>query len=180
MAQDLSSRRGSDEQRKHSRHYCNADLKKTHEELGWEGSHQEYLDLVVKDPAAPNLIPTTLRLDRVLRLRDPHRIQEKIVHWSSLTNSPTREKMLFTGSTFLDETRQRHQSGTLRYGTEKRVILLHVGRSAKSTIVRMLKRLEYYTKQPEVLYIVTIERSQEILKMEDHFTCPINEEPFTC
>src|SRR5712692_8893955 len=72
-----------------------------------------------------------------------------------------------------------------RYGTEKRVLLLHgpVG-SSKSTIVRLLKKgLEDYSKMPEgALYTFTWvvdgeggrKRSDQTVEV---ISCPMHEEP---
>jgi serine protein kinase len=70
------------------------------------------------------------------------------------------------------------KSAAHRYGTEKRVILLHgpVG-SAKSTIVRLLKRgLEEYSKRPEgALYSYSWLR--DLAKPDEGVPCPMHEEP---
>ena len=72
------------------------------------------------------------------------------------------------------------KAGAQRYGTEKRVILLHgpVG-SSKSTITRLLKNgLEAYSRGHDgALYSYTWHNLSDILKMEDSMPCPINEEP---
>lgn len=70
------------------------------------------------------------------------------------------------------------QSAARRYGTEKRVILLHgpVG-SAKSTIVRLVKRgLETYSRRPEgALYSYGWVR--DLARPDDVQWCPMHEEP---
>src|SRR5215470_17690137 len=70
-----------------------------------------------------------------------------------------------------------------RYGTEKRVILLHgpVG-SSKSTIVRLLKRgLEEYSRSPEgALYTYEWHLPGELARLaggHEVFACPMHEDP---
>ena len=75
------------------------------------------------------------------------------------------------------------QSAAQRYGTERRVILLHgpVG-SSKSTIARLIKRgLEEYSRTPEgALYTydwVIPEALQQVAGGQTTFKCPMHEEP---
>src|SRR5262249_37062574 len=70
-----------------------------------------------------------------------------------------------------------------RYGTEKRVILLHgpVG-SSKSTIARLLKKgLEEYSRTPEgALYTYEWTLPGELARLaggQELFPCPMHEEP---
>lgn len=70
------------------------------------------------------------------------------------------------------------KSAARRYGTEKRVILLHgpVG-SAKSTIVRLLKRgLEDYSKKPEGA-VYSYAWIRDLTKPDEGVSCPMHEEP---
>jgi predicted Ser/Thr protein kinase len=76
------------------------------------------------------------------------------------------------------------KSGAYGYGPERRLLLLHgpVG-SAKSTIVRLLKRgIETYSRKPEgALYsfrwIVEAGDSGRKVRESDQFPCPMHEEP---
>jgi serine protein kinase len=76
----------------------------------------------------------------------------------------------------LMEMAQIFESAARRYGTEKRVLLLHgpVG-SAKSTIVRLLKKgLEAYSKTEEgALYTLTWVNIAD----EERLNCPMHEDP---
>src|SRR5262249_3348092 len=71
------------------------------------------------------------------------------------------------------------KSAANRYGTERRVLLLHgpVG-SSKSTIVRLLKKgMEHYSKSDEVA-VYTFGWREEGLDGQDTFVdCPMHEEP---
>ena len=70
------------------------------------------------------------------------------------------------------------KSAAQRYGTERRVILLHgpVG-SSKSTIARLLKRgLEEYSRRPDgALY--TFGWVRDLEQADDVVPCPMHEEP---
>ena len=145
----------------------------------WEGSFEEYLDLVRQDP----------RLTR----NAFQRVYDMIMSYGCETYEPsrgeTRTRYLFFSdpdhqgqdAVFgLDETLE-HLVNSLKsaakgYGIEKRVLLLHgpVG-SSKSTIARLLKKgLERYSAQDEgALYSLgwVDEDSGGV-----HW-CPMNEEP---
>ncbi len=150
-------------------------------EQHWEGSFQEYLDLVVANP-------------RVAR-DSFQRIYDMIVHFGFERYKSLRQEMMryrFFSDPFddgadaifgLDKPLMNlvdfFKSASHQYGTERRILLLHgpVG-SSKSTIARLLKKgLEYYSQLDEgALYTFSWH-----LPDEDGKTvvcpCPMHEEP---
>lgn len=148
----------------------------------WEGSFEEYLELVRKNPKVAR---TAFR--RVYDMILSHGTEEymdnkkKIIHYKFFDDP-------FSGGTdaiygldiYLMKLVNIFKSAAMRYGTEKRVLLLHgpVG-SAKSTIVRLLKKgLEEYSRTPEgALYSFKWIDMEEIHKNGQPIPCPMNEEP---
>jgi serine protein kinase len=152
--------------------------------LNWEGSFQDYIDLVVKNP-------------HVCR-NSFQRVHDMIMSYG--TSTYTEYKKEITRYHFFDDPREHgkdaifgidvhlmkfvnfFKSAARGYGTEKRVLLLHgpVG-SAKSSISRLLKKgLEHYSKTDDgALYTyewITDEES-DILGGAKHFESPMHEEP---
>ena len=122
-------------------------------ELSWEGSFEDYLDLVRKNPRITRNAYQRLH-DMVLT----HGVEEyidnkkKLVRYKFFRDEGRGGKDAVFG---LDVPLMRLmnvlKSASQGYGTERRIILLHgpVG-SAKSTIVRLLKRgLEDYSRSAE-------------------------------
>ena len=150
-------------------------------EQHWEGSFKEYLELVTKHPQiARNAF---------------QRIYEMIIHFGSERYTHVRDELVRyhffsdpidngTDAIFgLDRPLMNlvdfFKSAAHRYGTEKRILLLHgpVG-SSKSTIARLLKKgLEYYSKLDEgALYTFSWEVEDEAgAKVSS--PCPMHEEP---
>ncbi|MCH7926074.1 MAG: serine protein kinase, partial [Planctomycetes bacterium] len=150
-------------------------------EQHWEGSFEEYLELVTKHPQiARNAF---------------QRIYEMIMHFGSERYTHVRDELVRyhffsdpidngTDAIFgLDRPLMNlvdfFKSAAHRYGTEKRILLLHgpVG-SSKSTIARLLKKgLEYYSKLDEgALYTFSWEVEDEAgAKVSS--PCPMHEEP---
>ncbi len=154
-----------------------ADYQKKH----WHGTFAEYLDIVRSDPKV-----TRSAYQRVYDMILSHGVEEIVVN---------KEK--FVRYTFFEDTANNGQdaifgldrtlvslvnilkSAANRYGTERRVLLLHgpVG-SSKSTIARLLKKgLEAYSKTDGgALY--TFGWREESLDGGDTFVdCPMHEEP---
>ena len=119
----------------------------------WEGSFTEYLDIVRETP-------------RVTRTAY-QRLYDMIISYGSYQIEGTKEPMvrysffddpehdgndaIYGLTRTLMELVNVIKSAALKYGSERRVLLLHgpVG-SSKSTIVRLLKRgLEHYSQTPE-------------------------------
>ncbi|GIW23057.1 MAG: serine protein kinase [Candidatus Sericytochromatia bacterium] len=127
--------------------------RKKYQELNWEGTFQDYLDIVIKNP-------------KVTR-NAFQRLYDMIVSYGSFDFTEYKKKI--TRYNFFDDPFENgkdavfgidlhlmklvrvFKSAALGYGTEKRIILLHgpVG-SAKSTIARLLKKgLVHYSKTDE-------------------------------
>jgi serine protein kinase len=150
---------------------------KTFKELHWTGSLSDYLRIVMDNPnAARNAWQRLYDMILSYGVREYSQFREKIVHYNFFDDPIDNGKDAIYG---LDHAFMRLvniiKSGAHKYGTERRVLLLHgpVG-SSKSTIVRLFKKgLEAYSKTTEgALYSFS-------WKLEDGtlFDCPINEEP---
>jgi serine protein kinase len=154
-------------------------------ELHWEGSFEDYLALVRKNPKI-----TRNAFQRMYDMILGHGQEEYI----------DNKKRLVRYNFFQDEARGGRdavygldvplmrlmnvlKSAANGYGTERRVILLHgpVG-SSKSTIVRLLKKgLEEYSRTPEgALYTYEWELPGELAQLaggSEVFPCPMHDEP---
>ena len=152
--------------------------------LNWEGSFQDYIDLVIKNP-------------HVCR-NSFQRVHDMIMSYG--TSTYTEYKKEITRYHFFDDPLENgkdaifgidvhlmkfvnfFKSAAKGYGTEKRVLLLHgpVG-SAKSSISRLLKKgLEHYSKTDEgalYTYEWVTEKETETLGGAKHFESPMHEEP---
>ena len=156
----------------------NLDLEKFRN-LNWDGSMQEYLDMVIKEPritrnAYQRLYDMIVSYgtEEVIDLRD------KITRYKFFSDPISNGR---DGVFGMDRSLMRLvsviKSAAMGYGAERRVILLHgpVG-SAKSTIARLLKKgLEVYSKSdPGLLYTFSWD-------LPDHpgvlQPCPMHEEP---
>ncbi|MCB9090821.1 MAG: serine protein kinase [Calditrichae bacterium] len=155
--------------------------------LTWSGTFEEYLGVVKKDP-------------RVLRT-SYQRLYDMILSFGTVEYEDSRKKMthykffddpiengkdaIYGLDAYLMKLMYALKSAAFRYGTERRVLLLHgpVG-SSKSTIVRLMKKgLERYSRTEEgALY------SFEWLNVPKYFEdpeksplenipCPMHEEP---
>src|SRR5688572_13440433 len=125
----------------------------SYKQLAWEGSFEEYLELVRKRPQVTRNAYQRL-YDMVLSYGVEEYIdnKKKLVRYKFFRDDTHRGKDAVFG---LDVALMRLmnvlKSAAQGYGTERRIILLHgpVG-SAKSTIVRLLKRgVEDYSRTPE-------------------------------
>jgi serine protein kinase len=156
-----------------------------YQELTWEGTFEEYLDIVREDP---NVLRTAWQrvYDMILSYGQKEYIDHKktLTHYHFFDDEQGGGKDAIFG---LDIPLMRlvnvFKSAAYAYGSEKRVILLHgpVG-SSKSTIARLLKRgLELYTRTPEGrLYTFTWELPEELRHIAagaESFPCPMHEEP---
>ncbi len=149
-------------------------------ELNWEGTFEEYLDIVKQNPKV-----TRSAFERIHDMIVSHgteeyeEYRENIIHYKFFDDPIDNGKDAIFG---LDRQLMKivnlFKSAAKKYGTEKRVFLLHgpVG-SAKSTIVRLLKKgLEAYSKTPDgALY--TYSWKTEIDGREEWVPCPMHEEP---
>ncbi len=124
-----------------------------YEHLHWEGSFEDYLQLVRDDPKICRTAYQRL-FDMIMGYGREEYIdsKKKVVHYPFFDDPIDEGKDAIFG---IDVTLMRLvnviKSAALGYGTEKRIILLHgpVG-SAKSTIARLLKKgLEAYSRTDE-------------------------------
>jgi len=157
----------------------------SYKELSWEGSFEDYLDVVRKNPRVARNAYQRL-YDMVLT----HGVEEyidnkkKLVRYKFFRDEQHGGKDAVYG---LDVPLMRLmnvlKSAAQGYGTERRIILLHgpVG-SAKSTIVRLLKRgLEDYSRTPEgalfTYYWHLPGQLGELAGGSETFPSPMHDEP---
>src|SRR5918912_4429126 len=122
------------------------DYRKKH----WEGSFEEYLNIVVEHPEVTRTAYQRL-YDMILShgTEEVYENKEKVIRYKFFTEFAARHGDAIYGlDRPLMQLVNTFKSAARGYGTERRVILLHgpVG-SAKSTIARLLKRgLEEYSR----------------------------------
>ncbi len=149
------------------------------QDLHWEGTFQEYLDLVARNPKV-----TRTAFQRLYDMIISYGTEEYTENKETIIRYKFFDDPIDNGADAiygLDRYLMRlvdiFHSAAKRYGTERRVLLLHgpVG-SSKSTIVRLLKKgLEAYSKTPEgALYTF---RWINLPDGTDDFQCPMHEEP---
>ena len=144
----------------------------------WEGSFEEYLDIVQRNPKVTRSAYQRL-YDMILSYgtEEYTRNRESIVHYKFFDDPFDDGRDAIYGlDKALAQLVQIFESAARRYGTEKRVLLLHgpVG-SAKSTIVRLLKKgLEAFCRTNDgALYTLSW---MDIPDME-RMNCPMHEDP---
>ena len=153
--------------------------------LNWEGSFDEYLDVVKKRPGVARSAFQRC-YDMILSYGREEYMdsRKKLVRYPFFRDEQNGGADAVYG---LDIPLMRlvnvFKSAAFGYGTEKRVLLLHgpVG-SSKSTIVRMLKKgLEQYTRTDEGALFTYEWQLPDALKHvaggENSFACPMNEDP---
>ncbi|MFK7872938.1 MAG: PrkA family serine protein kinase [Oligoflexales bacterium] len=157
-------------------------LQEEHEELRWEGSFRQYMDMVVENPEIARTAFQRL-YDMIASYGYSQHTQykKKITHWKFFEDPIENGRdAVFGLDVHLQKLVNIIKSGAYRFGPEKRVILLHgpVG-SAKSTIARLLKKgYEAYSKTPDgALYTYVWTNLESVLKMEDEMPCPMHEDP---
>ncbi|MGB0384169.1 MAG: PrkA family serine protein kinase [Ardenticatenaceae bacterium] len=150
----------------------------SYRELLWEGSFADYLDLVRDNP---NVARSAFQriYDMILTYGTESRelYRQPITHYNFFDDPFDNGKdAIFGLDAQLMELVDFFHSAARRYGTERRVLLLHgpVG-SSKSTIARLLKKgLERYSRTPEgALYTFRWLN----LPDEESFDDPMNGEP---
>jgi len=150
-------------------------------DLQWEGTFKDYMAMVLEDPAI---------------IRNAHqRMYDMILQHGSSEYVHQKETMV-SYKFFQDPFNNGHEavfgieralmqlvahfkSAAYHFGTEKRVLLLHgpVG-SAKSTIVRLLKRgLEQYSRSKEGRLYTFGWKVKDEVTGQDVIWSPMNEEP---
>jgi serine protein kinase len=140
--------------------------------LNWSGSFADYLDLVIEKPEiARSAIQRIYDMVMSYGYSTYKEYKKEIRHYNFFDDPMENGRDAIFG---LDVHMQKLvnvlKAGSMRYGPEKRVLLLHgpVG-SSKSTIARLVKKgLEKYTRQPEgALFTYTWTTLGDILEMED-------------
>ena len=146
-------------------------------DLHWEGSFEDYLEIVHQDPKVARLAFERL-YDMIVSYGQEEytRNRETLTHYKFFDDPFENGKDAVFGldKPMIDLVRI-FQSAARKYGTERRVLLLHgpVG-TAKSTIVRLLKKgLESYSRTEEGrLYTF-----YWLPDGEERLDCPMHEEP---
>jgi serine protein kinase len=144
----------------------------------WVGTFEDYLEIVRTTPSVARSAYQRL-YDMILSYgtEEYTRDRETIIHYRFFDDpfDDGRDAIYGLDKSLMQLVRT-FESAARRYGTERRVLLLHgpVG-SSKSTIVRLLKKgLEAYSKTPEgALYTFTWIDTPDQARMD----CPMHEEP---
>ena len=154
-----------------------ADYQKKH----WHGTFAEYLDIIRLDPKV-----TRTAYQRVYDMILAHGIEEVVVNKDKVARYKFFDDPIGQGQDAifgLDRTLMNLvnvlKSAAHRYGTERRVLLLHgpVG-SSKSTIVRLLKKgLEHYSKTDDGALYTYGWREEGLDGTDTYVDCPMHEEP---
>ncbi len=157
-------------------------FEKQYAELHWNGSFEEYLNMVIERPQiARTAFQRMYDMIASYGSRQFKEYKKEITHWNFF-NDPIDggRDAIFGLDVHLMKLVNTIKAAAAGYGPEKRVILLHgpVG-SSKSTIARLLKKgLEAYSKTPEgAMYSYTWINLAEILKMENVMRSPMNQDP---
>jgi serine protein kinase len=151
-----------------------------YQELHWEGTYSDYLELVQKNPKVTRTAFQRL-YDMILSYgtEEYQEYKEKFIKYKFFDDPIGNGRdAVFGLERSLMKVVNLFKSAAKGYGTERRVFLLHgpVG-SAKSTIVRLLKKgLEAYSKtQDGALY--TFSWKVEGPDGFHYVDCPMHEEP---
>lgn len=146
-------------------------------ELWWEGSYEDYLNIVAKNPkVARSAFQRVYDMIVSFGSEEYTEYKKRITRWKFFDDPYGGGVDAIYGlDIHLMKLVQVLKAAALRYGPEKRVILLHgpVG-SSKSTVVRLLKKsLEIYSRTPEgALYTYSW-----ILEDGTEVPSPMHEEP---
>ncbi len=147
-------------------------------EQHWEGSFEDYLELVFNNPAVVrNSFQRIYDMIRSWGFEEYEENKEKLVRYNFFNDPIGDGKDSVFG---LDKALMRlvsnFKAAAQSYGTERRILLLHgpVG-SSKSTIARLLKKgLERYSRADEGLLYTF---SWNLDDGENCIHCPMHEEP---
>jgi serine protein kinase len=152
----------------------------TYRQQHWSGSFAEYLDIVKREPRVTRSAFERI-YDMILTAGSREYIdnKKKIVHYNFFDDPfAVGQDAIYGLDIPLMKLVNIFKSAAQRYGTERRVILLHgpVG-SSKSTIARLLKHgLEEYSRRPEgALY--TFSWVRDLANPGEAVRCPMHEEP---
>ncbi|MFP5384559.1 MAG: PrkA family serine protein kinase [Bacteriovoracia bacterium] len=163
-----------------SQHYNPKDFSHLH----WQGSFQEYVDMVMKNPkVARNSFQRIYDMIMSYGTSQYTEYKKDVVRYHFFDDPFENGKdAIFGIDVHLMKLVNFFQSAALGYGTEKRVLLLHgpVG-SAKSSIARLLKKgLEHYSRTDDgalYTYEWIDEEGSPILGGQKVFMSPMHEEP---
>ncbi|MFQ5511385.1 MAG: PrkA family serine protein kinase [Candidatus Krumholzibacteriia bacterium] len=150
------------------------------QELNWKGSFEEYLNAVISDP---RIVRSAFQ--RMYDMILSHGVEEYTEHKKKIIKYKFFDDIgaggvdaIYGLETSLMKMVNIFKSAAQRYGTEKRILLLHgpVG-SAKSTIVRLLKKgIEQYSRTQDGR-LFTFGWKDEKSDGEVFIDCPMHEEP---
>jgi serine protein kinase len=150
---------------------------KNYKDLHWEGSFEDYLSIIRQDPKI-----TRTAFQRIYDMIQSYgseeyvRNRENLIHYNFFDDPfENGRDAVFGLDKPLMELVRMFQSAARRYGTERRVLLLHgpVG-TAKSTIVRLLKKgLEAYSRTEEGKLFTFYWNPVDGERMD----CPMHEDP---
>lgn len=152
--------------------------------LNWEGSFQEYLDMVTEDPRiARNCFQRVFDMITTFGTQNYTEYKKDITRYNFFDDIIGGGKdAVFGIDVHLMKLVNFFKSAALGYGTEKRVLLLHgpVG-SAKSSIARLLKKgLEHYSRTDDgrmYTFEWVDESGPDILGGAKVYPSPMHEEP---
>lgn len=151
------------------------------QELHWEGSFEEYLEIVYRNPkVVRNSFQRLYDMIMSYRTEEYSAFKQKLVHYKFFDDPFSNGKdAIFGLDTYLMKLVDVIKAAARGYGPERRIVLLHgpVG-SSKSTIVRLFKRgLEEYSKTPEgaiYSYYWRIDNEDGSVEMIE---CPMRSDP---
>lgn len=152
--------------------------------LNWEGSFQDYLDMVSEDPRiARNCFQRVFDMITTFGTQSYTEYKKDITRYNFFDDIIGGGKdAVFGIDVHLMKLVNFFKSAALGYGTEKRVLLLHgpVG-SAKSSIARLLKKgLEHYSRTDDgrmYTFEWVDESGPDILGGSKVYPSPMHEEP---
>src|SRR6266704_1921078 len=151
----------------------------------WEGGFEDYLQIVRHNPKVTRTAFQRM-YDMILSkgTREYYEYKKKILHYNFFDDKEHAGiDAIFGLDIPLMKLVNVFKSAAQRYGTEKRVLLLHgpVG-SSKSTIVRLLKKgLEDYSRTPEgalysFVWVLQGEIGRKKTDQTEVIACPMHEE----
>ncbi|HEY0839842.1 MAG TPA: serine protein kinase, partial [Vulgatibacter sp.] len=158
---------------------------KSYREQHWEGTFEDYLSIVQQNPKVTRTAYQRL-YDMILSHGKTEYIdnKKKLIRYHFFHDEKFEGRdAIFGLDVPLMKLVNVFKSAAERYGTEKRVILLHgpVG-SSKSTIARLLKKgMEHYSRTPEgAIYTFSwmLDKRKPDGSLErEVMPCPMHEEP---
>ena len=153
--------------------------KNRYDSENWEGSFQEYLEIVENNPKVTRT--AFQRLYDMILYHDKEEyteFKEKVIRYKFFDDPFDKgEDAVYGIDKYLDDFVELIAAAADGYGIKDRILLLHgpVG-TAKSTIARLIKKgLEHYTKLPEgcVYTLGWVNLNED----EEDVVCPMHEEP---